>query len=270
MLSFPFREGRFCYSLSGNPDLPKLLCLHGFLGSREDFSSVFEQLSAEFCCLSIDLPGHGRTQIEQASGYGMAAAAQGLIQLIEELNLAPCYLVGYSMGGRLALYLACRFPQYFSGVLLVSASPGLSTDFERTERQKKDEALAVRLETDSWPNFVKQWYDQPLFSTLKSHPAFKTLLQSRHKNCPFELARALRGMGTGVQPSLWEALPSLRLPLTLVVGALDFKFLALNQAMKDCCPSAQLVTVPAGHAVHFEAPDLFRDILRRTALNLSQ
>lgn len=269
MLSFQFREGRFSYSLSGNRNLPKLLCLHGFLGSRKDFSLIFEQFSTEFCCIGVDLPGHGETQIDRAAGYGMAAVAQGLIHLIEELDLAPCYLMGYSMGGRLALYLACYFPQSFSGVLLASASPGLATDCERTERQKKDEALAVRLETDSWPNFVQQWYDQPLFSNLKSHPSFETLLQSRYKNCPFELARSLRGMGTGVQPSLWDALSCLRLPLTLVVGALDFKFLAINQAMKACCPSAQLLTVPTGHVAHFEAPDLFRDILRRTALNLS-
>ncbi len=262
MLSFPFKEGRFCYSLDGNLNRSKILCLHGFLGSRKDFKPLFEQLSEEFCCISVDLPGHGRTRINQASGYGIAATAQGLIRLIQALDVTPCYLVGYSMGGRLALYLACCFPQYFSGVLLVSASPGLATELERAERRKKDEALAVSLETDVWPNVVRQWYNQPLFSTLKNHPSFETLLQSRYNNCPFELARSLRGMGTGVQPSLWEALSHLKLPLTLVAGALDLKFMAINQAMTDCCSSAQLVTVPTGHAVHFEAPALFEDILR--------
>jgi 2-succinyl-6-hydroxy-2,4-cyclohexadiene-1-carboxylate synthase len=270
MLSFPFGKGRLCYSLNGNSNGPALLCLHGFLGSRKDFAPIFDQLSTEFLCLSVDLPGHGKTQIvEQASGYEMEEIAQGLIQLIRKLDLAPCYLVGYSMGGRLALYLACCFPQYFSGVLLESASPGLATEFERAERQKKDEVLAVNLEVGVWPNFVRQWYNQPLFSTLKSHPCFETLLQSRYNNCPFELARALRGMGTGAQPSLWEALPRLKLPLTLVVGTLDFKFVAINQVMKDCCPSAQLVTAPTGHVVHFEAPDLFGEILRRSALEPS-
>jgi 2-succinyl-6-hydroxy-2,4-cyclohexadiene-1-carboxylate synthase len=266
VLSFRFREGRLCYSTNGTHNGPKLLCLHGFLGSKKDFKPILEQLSSEFHCLSVDLPGHGKTKIDQASGYGMAAIAQGLIQLIQELDFAPCYLVGYSMGGRLALYLACCFPQYFSGVLLESTSPGLATELERAERQKKDEALAVSLETDIWPNFVKQWYNQPLFSTLKSHSSFETLLQSRYDNCPFELARSLRGMGTGVQPSLWAALSGLKLPLTLVVGGLDFKFMALNQAMISCCPSARLVTVPTGHVVHFEAPALFGDILHRSAL----
>jgi 2-succinyl-6-hydroxy-2,4-cyclohexadiene-1-carboxylate synthase len=267
MLSFPFGKGRLCYSLNGNYNSPALLCLHGFLGSRKDFDPTFNQLSTEFCCLSVDLPGHGKTQIfEQASGYGMAEIAQGLIHLIQVLDLAPCYLVGYSMGGRLALYLACCFPQYFLGVLLESASPGLATEFERAERQKKDEALAVRLETDIWPNFVKQWYNQPLFSTLKSSPSFEALLQSRYNNCPLELARSLRGMGTGVQPSLWKTLPHLKLPLTLVVGALDSKFVAINQVMNKFCPSAQLVMAPTGHMVHFEAPTLFSNILRRSVL----
>jgi 2-succinyl-6-hydroxy-2,4-cyclohexadiene-1-carboxylate synthase len=269
MPSFLFAKGQLCCGLDGYYRGPKLLLLHGFLGSRQDFKPLVSQLSTEFCCLSVDLPGHGETQIfDSASGYGMAAIAQGLVQLIGELDFAPCYLMGYSMGGRLALYLACCFPQYFSGVLLESASPGLATVFERTERQKKDEALAISLETDPWPDFVTRWYDQPLFSTLKSHSGFDALLQIRYDNCPAELARSLRGMGTGTQPSLWEALCHLKVPLMLVVGTLDSKFLEINQAMVDLCPSAQLVTIPAGHVAHFEAPALFTDVLRRSALKL--
>ncbi len=269
MQSFLFAKGQLCYGLDGHYCCPKLLLLHGFLGSRQDFKSLVSQLSAEFCCLSVDLSGHGETQIfDLTSGYGMSAIAQGLIQLIQELDFAPCYLMGYSMGGRLALYLACCFPQYFSGVLLESASPGLATVFERSERQKKDEALALSLENDTWPDFVTRWYDQPLFSTLKSHPGFEALLQTRCDNRPTELARSLRGMGTGVQPSLWEALCHLKVPLTLVVGTLDSKFMSINQAMADRCPSAQLVTIPAGHVAHFEASALFTDVLRRSALKL--
>jgi 2-succinyl-6-hydroxy-2,4-cyclohexadiene-1-carboxylate synthase len=265
---FLFEKGQLCYRLDGHYRCPKLLLLHGFLGSTQDFKSLINQLSTEFCCLSVDLPGHGETKIFDSSGYGMAAIAQGLIQLIQELDFAPCYLMGYSMGGRLALYLACHFPQYFSGVLLESASPGLETQMERTERQKKDEALALSLETDPWPDFVRRWYNQPLFSTLKNHPGFEALIQSRYQNCPAELARSLRGMGTGVQPSLWEGLCHVKLPLTLVVGTLDSKFMTIHQAMANRCPSAQLVTVPAGHVVHFEAPALFTEVLRRSALKL--
>jgi 2-succinyl-6-hydroxy-2,4-cyclohexadiene-1-carboxylate synthase len=266
--SFLFEKGQFCYRLDGHYRYPKLFLLHGFLGSRQDFKLLVSQLSTEFSCLSVDLPGHGETQIFDSSGYGMAVIAQGLIQLIQELDFAPCYLMGYSMGGRLALYLACCFPQYFSGVLLESASPGLETVIERTERKKKDEALALSLETDLWPDFVRRWYDQPLFSTLRSHPGFEALIQSRYQNRPDELARSLRGMGTGVQPSLWETLCYLKMPLTLVVGTLDSKFMTINQAMADRCPSAQLVTIPAGHVAHFEAPALFTEVLRRSVLKL--
>jgi 2-succinyl-6-hydroxy-2,4-cyclohexadiene-1-carboxylate synthase len=269
MLSFLFRQGRLCYGLNGNYSCPRLLFLHGFLGNKEDFAPIFERISSEFCCLSVDLPGHGKTQIfELASGYGMAVIAEGLIRLIRELDFSPCYLVGYSMGGRLALYLACRFPQYFSGVLLESASPGLATVLDRTERQKQDEALAISLETGVWPDFVRWWYGRPLFATLRSHPHFETLIRTRYDNRPAELARSLRAMGTGMQPSLWDVLPQLRLPLTLVVGASDSKFLAINRAMAACCPSVQLVTAPTGHVVHFEAPDLFTQVLRQSACSL--
>jgi 2-succinyl-6-hydroxy-2,4-cyclohexadiene-1-carboxylate synthase len=269
MLSFQFKQGSFYWRLSGNFSRPKILFLHGFLGSGEDFKPIIEQLSPEFCSLVVDLPGHGKTEIcDPASGYEMVAIAEGLIQLIRELNYAPCTLVGYSMGGRLALYLACRFPQYFSGVLLESASPGLATVSERIERQQKDEALAIQLEMGDWRNFIRRWYDQPLFSTLKHHPHFETLIQRRYNNNrPAELARSLRGMGAGSQPSLWEVLPHLELSLTLIVGALDSKFMGINQAMLGCYPSAQFVTIPnCGHMVHFEAPVAFIEALRGNLL----
>ena len=248
-----------------------MLFLHGFLGRSDDFAPLIEILSDDFCCLSVDLPGHGETGVQaHDTDYGMEQIGGSLIELLVQLEHQPCYAVGYSMGGRLALYLTCRFPQYFTGVLLESASPGLRTEAERRKRQEADAVLAKTIETSSWPTFVRQWYAQPLFKALARHPHFEMLLQTRYQNRPSELARSLQGMGTGVQPSLWDELEALKLPVTLVAGALDYKFVALNQAMAACCPAAQLRIMPdCGHIAHFEDLDAFVALLRCAAQQAS-
>lgn len=76
------------------------------------------------------------------------------------------------------------------------------------------------------------------------------------------LANSLRGVGTGAQPSLWERLPALRIPVLLIAGALDAKFRRTAERMTERLPNARLEIVPdAGHAMHFERPELFDAIV---------
>ena len=91
-----------------------ILFLHGFMGNGADFYPVVEEL-AEFCCLLVDLPGHGLTQVNGNEHYQMPQVALSLISLLEKLDINSCLLTGYSMGGRLALYLIIYFPEYFCG-----------------------------------------------------------------------------------------------------------------------------------------------------------
>ncbi len=243
----------FHYELRGESSRPKLLFLHGFMGCGGDFAATIDALLPEFCCLTVDLPGHGQTQVLDSVGYGMEVLAPALLNLLRQLNFAPCHLVGYSMGGRLALNLSCLFPQQFLSVLLVSASPGLEDESERTLRRHQDAVLAAALDAEDWSTGLKRWYEQPLFSSFKTCESFKAIFQRRLQNCPHQLAQALQGLGTGAQPSLWKALPSLTMPMTLVVGALDLKFVQINQRMAAQIPLAQLKIVPAcGHVVHAE------------------
>ncbi|MGB8702683.1 MAG: alpha/beta fold hydrolase, partial [Thermosynechococcaceae cyanobacterium] len=152
--------------------------------------------------------------------------------------------------------------QQVSSVLMVSASPGLATASERLQRSKQDHQLALELESGCWPEFVQRWYTQPLFAPLRHHPDFESLRLKRQNNNPLALAQMLRGMGAGAQPSLWDALPDLTLPIHLVVGELDAKFCAINRAMTERCPAAQLTVVPnCGHAVHLEVPQILAAVL---------
>lgn len=251
------------YELQGEPSRPKLLFLHGFMGSGSDFAAIIDSLLPEFCCLTVDLPGHGQTQVLDSVGYGMEVFAPVLLNLLYRLNFVPCHLVGYSMGGRLALYMTYQFPQAFSSVLLASASPGLATVAERTLRQRQDAVLAASLVSEDWPTVLRRWYEQPLFSTFKAYESFNAIFQRRLQNCPHQLAQALQGLGTGAQPSLWNVLSSFKMPMTLVVGALDLKFVQINQRMAAQVPLAQLKIVPeCGHVVHAENSAAFIALLQ--------
>jgi 2-succinyl-6-hydroxy-2,4-cyclohexadiene-1-carboxylate synthase len=202
--------------------------------------------------LTIDLPGHGETCF--SSEYTMSNTANAIVNLLDELQIEQANLVGYSMGGRLALYLALNYPTRFAKAVVESGSPGLKTQQERSERIQRDRELANRLEMN-FEQFLIDWYDQPLFQSIKAHPKFEQMLKERSRNHPSELARSLREMGTGMQPSLWEKLKSHRNPVLLMVGECDRKFVAINQDMASLCATAELSIVPnAGHNIHFENP----------------
>ncbi len=242
-----------------------VLFLHGFMGSTEDWRTVAHELAEEYRCVLVDLPGHGYTPVRSdADAYRIERVAQDLVHLVDRLDPAPFFLTGYSMGGRVALYIAAQYAARIQGLVVESASPGLLTETDRAERRDYDARLAGELETGDWKTFLRQWYATPLFETLHNHGRrFEELLERRHKNNPRELARVLRGMGTGAQPSLWESLPDIRVPTLLVVGEHDTKYRGIAEQMRNLLPRAAVAVMPgAGHNVHFEKPADYTTLLR--------
>jgi 2-succinyl-6-hydroxy-2,4-cyclohexadiene-1-carboxylate synthase len=165
------------------------------------------------------------------------------------------------MGGRLALYIATHYPERVQSLTLISASPGLKTEAEREARRKADNELADKIEKNGMAWFVDYWEISRLWDSQS--PELKAQLrENRLKNNPIGLANSLRGIGTGVMPSLWEKLADLPIPVKLIVGELDSKFVAINQEMVSLIPNADLTIIPdAGHAAHLEKPDIFNDTL---------
>jgi 2-succinyl-6-hydroxy-2,4-cyclohexadiene-1-carboxylate synthase len=252
------RSIQFHYSQKGDSHRPVILFLHGFLGDCRDFDGAIAQLSQWFCCLSVDLPGHGRTVVTGGDGlYRMPDTAAALLDWLTELGVRRCFLAGYSMGGRLALYLALQYPAQFAKVILESASPGLKTERERVIRSARDRTLANQIESD-FPQFLSHWYDQPLFADLIQNPDFQQTWQRRSQGNPIELAKSLRYLSTGEQPALWERLNHLSQSVLLLVGERDRKFLEINREIARLCPRAHLEILPnCGHAPHLEYPDVF-------------
>lgn len=244
------------YTLSGDPEHPAVLLLHGFLGRAEDWRGVAEELEGRRSCVAVDLPGHGASLAMPHDRYTMEGAARSVLGVLDGVGVDRATLVGYSMGGRVALYLALRHPDRCAGLFIESASPGLASAEERALRRRDDREKARRLETGDLEAFVRDWYGQPLFAPLaRDGELLRRTVESRLDNDPAELAKSLRGMGTGSQTSLWEELPGLQVPTLAVAGGLDEKFVGISRRMGETCQRVSPAIVPGvGHNVRAEAP----------------
>ncbi|MBC8423093.1 2-succinyl-6-hydroxy-2,4-cyclohexadiene-1-carboxylate synthase [bacterium] len=255
---------RMHWTYHGDPDQPVLLLLHGFLGCGGDMAHVRRELADRHGCLVCNLPGHG----EHVAGYAPAdytaeATAEALIGILDELEIARAHMLGYSLGGRVALYTALAHPGRCGRLVLESASAGLAVPALRRERRELDLRRAAELRAGGVEAFLRTWYDQPLFANLRERPELLRQLKRRLRSGDAEgLALSLESIGAGSYPSLWERLPELRMPVLLVCGARDAKFVALNREMAERLPDARLVVVPGvGHNVHLEEPRRFARIV---------
>lgn len=243
-----------------------LLLLHGFTGSGESWTQHVPAFATRFRTVTIDLLGHGRSDAPADPGrYGIEQAANDLLAVLDQLGLTRAAVLGYSMGGRLALFLATVAPDRIRALVLESSSPGIRGPAERHEREARDAALADAIERDGITAFVDRWERLPLFATQARLPDAERVAQrtQRLAQSPRGLANSLRGMGQGVQPPLFERLATLPMPALIVVGALDSAYCALGHEMTSLIPNARLAVIPdAGHAVHLEQPEAFRLTVR--------
>lgn len=238
-----------------------LVLLHGFTGCAANWRPLLPHLAERHRVIAIDLPGHGHSDAPATvARYKMPRVAADLVELLTRRAAAPAHWLGYSMGGRLALYMAVRQSSVVRSLTLVSATAGLASAAERQARRAADEALAARIERDGVAAFVAEWEQNPLFAGLARLPeqARATLHEQRLGNSPLGLANILRGMGAGAQPSLWSRLAAVAAPALLIAGQQDAKFVALNQRLAATLPNATLRLIPnAGHVVQMEQPEAF-------------
>jgi len=246
---------------------PTLLLLHGFTGSAAGWGSHLETFAAQgWRVIALDLPGHGQSAAPaDLRYYSIEYCKDAILAVLRELGVGQgdAILLGYSLGGRIALYTA--FSGFFRASILESASPGLEDAAERATRCSSDEALAASIERDGVQAFVDRWEKLPLFASQSTLPleTREALRRQRLHNRASGLARSLRGVGTGVQPALHTRLPTLHIPVLLIAGKLDTKFTAIARSMAQALPQAQLCIVPGvGHAVHLERPAEFAALVR--------
>jgi len=209
--------------------------VHGFTQTDTSWAPVREHLAAPAT----------EPAVEPRTGFVAAAHA---------LDRGPATYVGYSQGGRLCLQLALDRPEVVPRLVLVSASPGIADATERAARVEADERLAREIERDGVDAFLERWLSQPLFATL---PRDRSRIDERRAhNTVASLTTQLRVLGQGAQPSNWDRLGELRMPVLVVVGALDTKYVDIAHRMAEQIDNVHVEVLDgAGHACHLERPE---------------
>jgi len=261
-------------TLAGQQEADRtLVLLHGFTGSASGWGKLLDRLAwPDMRVVALDMLGHGKSDAPtDPQRYSMEHCQADMIAALLQLGVTPgkAILLGYSMGGRIALF--CAFSGFFHALILESASPGLADPGDRERRCASDEALARRIERSGVPAFVDYWEQLPLFSSQEHLPSEKreALREQRLRNRAIGLANSLRGVGTGAQPALHERLPKLNLPVLLIAGELDTKFCAIARQMEQSLPQVQMsIVAGAGHTIHLEQSATFIALVKQFCLSL--
>jgi pimeloyl-ACP methyl ester carboxylesterase len=147
--------------------------------------------------------------------------------------------------------------------VLVATTAGIADEGERAARRADDERLAAFADGATIEQFADRWATQPLFAGTPPAAA-RIWREDLLRNDPRALASVLRGMGTGAMAPLWERLPTLTMPATILAGADDPKFVALGERLAAALANGELVVVEgAGHGLPRETPEAVAAALAR-------
>ena len=240
--------------------LPTLILLHGFLGSGRLFDNLIPSLRGVCNPVSIDLLGHGQTEgAELHYRFSTQEQVADLAKLIGEQFELPVFLYGYSMGARLALNIALYNAELLQGLVLESGTFGIEDETERQARQSLDAARADQI-LGTFTGFLDHWNKLPMFDLGGDLSGLDHIQQNQN---PIWMANSLLGFGCGTMPCLRPYLPKFQLPVQLIAGELDPKFIRINQTMLRELPDARLAIIPGStHRVHANQPNYVAETIK--------
>jgi 2-succinyl-6-hydroxy-2,4-cyclohexadiene-1-carboxylate synthase len=226
-----------------------VVLLHGFGGTSRAWDAVLKYLPAEsYRLLALDLPGHG-DQADVARPITFDSCVTSVLERAPKRFV----LAGYSMGGRIALHVARAAPERIERLVLISTTAGIDDPHERARRREADHRLADEIDKGSIEEFATRWRSRPMFA--EDPPEVDVLARADHsRNRPDGVAAALRGVGTGEMEPLWERLVELQVPVTVLAGRRDRKFVRVGERMVSLIPDALLQVSGGGHCLLFENP----------------
>ena len=202
---------------------PVLFFVHGFLNDASVWDQVVQELTAEFRCITVDLPGHGRSGGNGPGSYGRAEVLNDLRRVMDETECGPAVMVGHSLGGYLSLALAIEDPDRVQGLGLVGAGPGFRNPASR-----------------------ERWND-----------SVRALVADR------ELPDGMEVISMHVDAMVMDNMDQISVPAAVIVGERDKGFMASADVFDKQLNVVGRTVVPgAGHMVHAKAPRAVADALR--------
>lgn len=243
------------YELAGQGE-----CLALVHGAGDNLHMWYEQvpvLSRRFRVLTYDVRGFGETELPE-SEVGLEVLTEDLHRLLRALAVDGAFVLGYSMGGRIALQLALDHPDLVRALILANSAVGATPPApEAVERRK---GLFALLERGDLEAVAEQMTAASFSPGLKERdPArFQRYKAVKLQNDPRQFARVWGALATAPPPELGR----LSCPVLIIAGERD-SFLPLDaaRAAHAAIPNSRLEVLPTGHAAAIEAPADFNRIV---------
>jgi 2-succinyl-6-hydroxy-2,4-cyclohexadiene-1-carboxylate synthase len=199
---------------------------------------------------AVDLWRFLECQPMPLTDFGKALNADASGQIFRGSGRA---LVGYSMGGRLALHALLEKPHPWQSAVIIGAHPGLESSAERESRSGQDATWASKALLSHWQQFLTEWDAQPLLTSTHTRDTATTQSMMLRRR---EIARSFVDWSLGTQQPLWDRLPEITIPVLWIVGDKDAKFRAIAERAVQQLPHATLAIAPnSGHRVLSDAPE---------------
>ncbi|MFC4994594.1 alpha/beta fold hydrolase [Rubritalea tangerina] len=227
-----------------------IYALHGAVGMAADWKSF---------ALSMKQEGEAvaRVDLWQFLACCPMPLAQFGNAFNREVHSKQPVLLGYSMGGRLALHALLSNPKMYKAAIIVSAHTGIEEE-DKPARQAQDAAWAAKALSGDWDDFLNAWNRQGVLEggIMPDRSALKRQREA--------VARSFMDWSVGTQENLLPRLKELSCPILWVVGENDQKFLAVARRAMQELSNGQLVVIPdCGHRVPWEQAEAFHAVVTK-------
>ena len=249
------------YKHNESKEIPTLF-LHGFLGSSNSWDEIIQLLKKY--SITLDITGHKKNFFHDKDiDYSIDNWCSDLKKQLDKESIELINLCGYSMGGRLAINFAKKYPSLIKNLILESTTPGIISKKERSIRFKNDLMLSNDIISD-YKKFILTWEQLSLFKQQfkKNKNAYIQQRKIRLSHNPFQISKSLKVFSQGKLADCHLSLTEFSFPTSIITGRFDKKYTTFGKKMDSLCKKSIHHTLDCGHNVHLEEPILYTQIIK--------
>jgi esterase len=249
---------------------PSLVILHGLFGSSDNWVTIAKNISHKFTVYLPDQRNHGKSHHSQIHDYD--SLGQDIFEFTEDLNIKKIFLAGHSMGGKVAVNFAVRWPEKINSLIVIDISPFRAADKVNIIHNEHRHILEILMSFDMARVHSRAEAEKILCTRISSEKTRGFLLKNLQRNADNAfswkmnveaLYNNFENIISGLPDPSTETEQISGFPVTFVKGE-NSDYLADNEFKKiqTIFPVAEIVTVAnAGHWIHSERPDAIEQIL---------